>query len=292
MIGGGRGIRISGTVFHAAVFKFSGSSRHPAIPITCGCAPAPNSTRRYLIWQSRDTLTDSSSLAAICVCRRCELSRLTWDGRKARSRRICAPEVLWGDAAAGAIGPRSLTTSDGCQIDVRRRKRAARLSAGQCFTQQWTRHSEVGAAIRVRTETDQVIFSYRYCRYQDSCADLEYAVHFERTQCHYGGTRAWFLCPAAGCGRRVAILYLHGAHFACRKCSQLPYQSQRETPHFRAIRRAQAIRAKLGGSANLSEPFPWKPDRMRWSTYSRLRRQAEEAESRSWPNWMLKRASV
>lgn len=47
-----------------------------------------------------------------------------------------------------------------------------------------------------------------------------------------------------------------------------------------------AIRVKLGGSANLNEPFPWKPKGMRWSTYQRLRRQAGQAESRSWPNWV------
>jgi hypothetical protein len=50
--------------------------------------------------------------------------------------------------------------------------------------------------------------------------------------------------------------------------------------------RAQAIRIKLGGSANLNEPFPRKPEGMRWSTYRRLRRQAEAAESRSLPDWL------
>jgi len=52
----------------------------------------------------------------------------------------------------------------------------------------------------------------------------------------------------------------------------------------RIINRAQAIRIKLGGSANLNEPFRWKPEGMRWSTYQRLRRQAEKAQSRSWPS--------
>ena len=81
----------------------------------------------------------------------------------------------------------------------------------------------------------------------------------------------------------MVILYLGGAALACRHCYQLGYLSQREAPYMRAIHRAQAIRIKLGGSANLNEPFPWKPERMRLTTYQRLRRQAEEAESRSWP---------
>ena len=84
----------------------------------------------------------------------------------------------------------------------------------------------------------------------------------------------------------MAILYLGGAIFACRHCYQLGYQSQREAPYLMATYRAQAIRFKLGGSANLHEPFPWKPEGMRWSTYERLRRKAEEAESHSWPDWL------
>jgi hypothetical protein len=32
-------------------------------------------------------------------------------------------------------------------------------------------------------------------------------VRLKWTPCHYGGSRAWLLCPIANCGRRVAILY-------------------------------------------------------------------------------------
>jgi hypothetical protein len=53
----------------------------------------------------------------------------------------------------------------------------------------------------------------------------------------------------------------------------LGYQRQREAPCMRAIHRAQAIRIKWGVSANLHEPFPWKPEGMRLSTYQRLRRE-------------------
>src|ERR1039457_579442 len=88
--------------------------------------------------------------------------------------------------------------------------------------------------------------------YENSWTDLEYAVRIERTSCNYGGTRTWFLCPTTGCGRRVAILYLGGAIFACRHCYRLAYKSQREAPYMRALHRAQAIRIKLGGSANLN----------------------------------------
>ena len=184
------------------------------------------------------------------------------------------------------------TTANRCQIDVRRWQREGLLRAGYGFVLEWKRDGEVVAAISVRTETDQVVLSHRRPSYEHSSTDLEYAVRLEWTPCHYGGTRAWFLCPARGCGRRAAILYMGGAVFACRHCYRLSYQSQREAPYMRAIHRAQAIRVKLGGSANLNEPFPWKPEGMRWSTFQQLRRQAEEAESHSWPSWLPKRASV
>lgn len=196
---------------------------------------------------------------------------------------------MWGYGSGRHRSGNSGTTSDFCQIDVRRWQRDGLLQAGQCFARQWTQNSEVVAAITVRTETNQVVLSYP--SNNDSCSDLEYAVQLEWTPCHYGGLRAWFLCPAGGCGRRVAILYLGCAVFACRHCYQLKYRSQREAPYLTAIHRAQAIRIKLGGSADLNMPFPWKPEGMRWSTYQRLCRQSEEAEARSWPKWLPRQPS-
>ena len=73
------------------------------------------------------------------------------------------------------------------------------------------------------------------------------------------------------CGRRVALLYGAGELFACRRCYGLAYASQQETPMYRGVNRAQKIRMRLGGSANLCEPFPKKPKRMQWRTYLRLR---------------------
>ena len=43
----------------------------------------------------------------------------------------------------------------------------------------------------------------------------------------YGGSQAFFRCPA--CGRRVRYLYQAGAGLLCRKCAGLNYKSQQET---------------------------------------------------------------
>ena len=86
----------------------------------------------------------------------------------------------------------------------------------------------------------------------------------------------------SGCGRRVSVLY-GGAIYACRRYHQLVYESQREQSHDRALRRAQAIRTKLGCSGNMFEPFPNKPKGMHWRTYQRFRLKAAEAQSLSLP---------
>jgi len=57
-----------------------------------------------------------------------------------------------------------------------------------------------------------------------------------------------------------------------RRCRRLRYASQSEAPPWRAQRRAQNIRRRLGARGNsLDAPFPAKPPRMRWTTYGRLR---------------------
>jgi hypothetical protein len=86
--------------------------------------------------------------------------------------------------------------------------------------------------------------------------------------------------PASGwdpCRRRVRKLYLGPGQkcFACRRCCDLRYASQREDDAHRALSKAQAIRVRLGGAA-MHEEFPPKPKRMRWITYRLLRARSEE----------------
>ncbi len=100
--------------------------------------------------------------------------------------------------------------------------------------------------------------------------DVQEPVPLEWTVCNFGGERPWFICPGAGCGRRVAVLYWPGRYFLCRHCYDLVYESQRENGVYRALHKAQAIREKLGGSANTMEPFPERPKGMHHDTYIRL----------------------
>jgi hypothetical protein len=99
------------------------------------------------------------------------------------------------------------------------------------------------------------------------------------------------VCPGAGCGRRVAKLYGPGKYFLCRHCYDLRYESQREDKKTRALRKAQKIRTRLGGSANMLEPFPEKPKGMHLDTYIRLwwkHNEAHREELAGMREWMDK----
>jgi hypothetical protein len=108
--------------------------------------------------------------------------------------------------------------------------------------------------------------------------DVREPVELAWTACNFGGERPWFICPGAGCGRRVAVLYGPGRYFLCRRCYDLSYESQREDKTQRALRRAQKIRQRLGGTANMMEAFPEKPKGMHHETYMRMFWDYHEAE--------------
>lgn len=168
------------------------------------------------------------------------------------------------------LGSKS-TTGDYRALDVRQLHRKGLLAPGQAYGWQWSRHGETVASIQVRTEIDRIILSYRHRSGGEEWLDKEYPVHLDWTGCNYGGQRAWFRCPAAGCGRRVAVLY-SGGIFACRHCLQLAYPSQREDAADLMARRAEKIRARLGWDAGILNSTGQKPKGMRWQTYWRLSR--------------------
>lgn len=92
-----------------------------------------------------------------------------------------------------------------------------------------------------------------------------FTVHMTATAQPYGGSREWFSCPT--CFDNARVLYWKRGGFRCQACAGLLYMSQLERPHDYALIRAQRIRTRLGGSANMCEPFPPKPPRMHWRTY-------------------------
>ena len=162
-------------------------------------------------------------------------------------------------------------TDDLRMLDVRRMARDGRLTPGQSFSWSWSRNGTTTANISIRVHADSVSLEYRHQPYGGEWQSKNYPVRLARTACNLGGERVWWHCPAAGCGRRVALLYLGRAGiFACRHCYRLAYRSQSESAVDRAIRPADKLREKLGWEAGILNGSSGKPKGMHWATYERL----------------------
>jgi len=169
-------------------------------------------------------------------------------------------------------------TTDDCRVlDVRRLQRDGLLRPGYSFGWQWMRNGETVASIQVRAETDRINLQYRHKSGSSDWKPMDYPVYLDWTNCNLGGRRTWLLCPARGCGRRVALLYIGGSGiFACRHCYSLVYASQRETPDERTARRADRIRDRLGWEPGILNGEGNKPKGMHWRSFERLRTEHDD----------------
>jgi len=166
------------------------------------------------------------------------------------------------------------TTNDYRSLDVRRLQRGNLLRSGLCFSLEWTSKRQTLPSMIVQVETDKLTLNYRHQSTSSGWQDKEYPIKLNWASCNYGGKRAWFICPANGCGRRVAKLFLNSSgSFACRHCNHLAYASQRETVSDRALRLTRNVRQELGWEPSLMDQNVPKPKGMHWKTYRRLRAQ-------------------
>jgi hypothetical protein len=143
-------------------------------------------------------------------------------------------------------------------VDVRHLHRHRLLKPGLWFSLRWSRAGRETASIRGVVEgsdrPERVVLLYR-CRSgpEDRWEDVREPVELTCSPCNFGGHRPWFVCPGVisgkRCGRKVAVLYGPGRYFLCRHCYDLSCRSQRESKAYGALRRAQKIRERLGGSA-------------------------------------------
>ena len=184
-----------------------------------------------------------------------------------------------GGYNSGRHGGKSCT-GDMWALDIRRIQRAGRLKPGQSFNWQWTRNGEPVANINIRTDTDRVTLDYRARDRGGEWQAMNYPVRVTWTSCNYGGQRAWWLCPAVGCGRRVAVLY-GGKVYACRHCHRLAYRTQREQSHDRACSMADKLRDRLGWEAGILNGNGSKPKGMHWRTFKRLQARHDDLVNQS-----------
>jgi hypothetical protein len=178
---------------------------------------------------------------------------------------------------------KKITTGECHSVDVRYLHREGLLKPGRSFSLRWSRAGrETGSirgAVEGSTRPERVLLYYRHrSGLGEDWEEVQESVSLNWTACNFGGERPWFVCPGAGCSRKAAVLYGAGKYFLCRRCYDLVYESQRENNMTRALRRAQAIRERLGGTANMTKPFPEKPKGMHWRTHERLWWEHHKAE--------------
>jgi hypothetical protein len=163
------------------------------------------------------------------------------------------------------------------------------LRPGCSWATTWSRNGKATGSISGRSEKGVVVLSYSVrARSSETCENVEQRIRLDYTPQHFGGSRAWFRCPS--CGRRCGKLY-GGARFYCRSCWAVSYRTQHQGCRGRLLMRAQKMRLLLGGSANMTEPFPERPWRMHRRRYERLRWQALMIEERLWQaerSWLQK----
>jgi len=167
------------------------------------------------------------------------------------------------------------------KLDIRLLSREGALAAGCECSVRWNRvEGGPRAHLRIRAYEGRLHFRCGFDVQDGHRSEAGVFVGVTWTPCHYGGSRPWFLCPSRGCGRRVAVLY-GGNDFGCRACRRLTYTTQRVPPASRSLERAQRLRVRLGGSVDLTQPFPSKPKGMHFLTYMRYAMRAWRAEDQA-----------
>lgn len=184
-----------------------------------------------------------------------------------------------GGFGSGRHGGKS-TTEDMLSLDIRRLARNGLLKPGQSFNWKWSYGGKAVGNININTSVNQVTLNYRVRDQGDEWHAMDYPVCVTWTPCTYGGLRAWFICPAVGCGRRVAILY-GGKVYACRHCHQLAYRTQREQAYDRAGSKAEKLRSRLRWEPGILNGNGLKPKGMHWSTFERLQAHHDSLVSKS-----------
>lgn len=178
---------------------------------------------------------------------------------------------MGGYGSGQAFGRRpKRTTNDLPSVDIRFLCRQGVLEQADWVLNRWYSRDRLTfcALFRPAEGGLQVAYMGRIAGKEDRL--FERSVGLVWTKYHFGGKRPLFRCPGFSCGNRVAILYFSRDRLACRRCLDLAYPSQRESPRDRVVRRADRIRKQLGWTPGILNGSEWKPKHMHWKTFERL----------------------
>jgi hypothetical protein len=173
---------------------------------------------------------------------------------------------------------------EGLKLDLNRLFRDGLAKRGEIRrgTISWHRVSfgDVVAAGTIEADFREEPFGWITLKF----GNLEHCLQCCGARRHFGGVQWYFICPGGG-GRASVLWRPAGANqFLSRKAwgRRAAYGWQFESPHGRAISRAQNIRYRLGGKEYLSlaAPDPPKPKGMHWRTYEAQLRRCEADKGR------------
>lgn len=190
--------------------------------------------------------------------------------------------------SSGRHGSRRGLVDEVVSLDVNRLKRRGLFGRGTSTVVTW--HDTWGrtaGSIMVQSDGQHLTLRFRQCWAGQDWRKIEQPVAIEWTPCHLGGSRPWFVCPL--CSRRAGKLYALQGGFICRRCAQLDYRCQRETPCADAIEQLDRLKLRLGGLHGMDMPFPHRPRGMHSTTYRRHVAKAKSLVQRmlhTWPGYV------
>ncbi len=179
------------------------------------------------------------------------------------------------------------TCEEAKRIDIRYLRKRGMLQPNRTGSLSWNIGGEPCGNINYTMYENTMVLNFRFHRYgDDEWEPVQQTIWFDRTPCHYGGSRKWFLCPE--CDSRVGLLYGGDVLFLCRHCYRLPYASQGEGYLDRMSRKLNKISGKLEADEYIVDGELWKPKGMHWKTFYRLKMAEINADDR-WGNALLAR---
>ncbi len=168
------------------------------------------------------------------------------------------------------------------RIDIRYMTKQGLLKAGRGGSLSWSSRGEPDGSINYQCSEQRLHLNFRSRSHGGEWESVKQSIWFDRTPCHYGGERLWFLCPR--CDRRVGVLSGHGTLFLCRHCYQLPYASQNEGRIERLISQKHKLGERIFEHYDYGEGWGKKKG-MHWKTFNRLHARYEAMEQQ-WCGYM------
>lgn len=180
-----------------------------------------------------------------------------------------------------------MSTDQAMRLDLRRWFRAGwhRSTAAWWSPVAWNVRGVTSAEIAVVwTPADPEAFKLVYNRAGVDVSE-RVPIVWSQTGGATSSRRPWVACPR--CRRRVGVLWGVDGWWRCRQCHGLRYGSEAEDGYFRAVRRVEEIRRRLGCDLSTESGVafergrPARPSRMPKATYGRLLSRLEQAEDRA-----------